>query len=186
MLYMVECGFADPAQEAAWNAWYSGPKLDELLAVPGFLAAQRFRALDHAPAPYLNLVSITSPEVFTSPAYRHGGGGRFGHWDTALVIDWSRRLFTGLLEMPAVPNDMCLARLDMAPDQAPDLGVGFAWLDGLDWQAVSAYRDALALDASVPHRGLAIVDLKMACALPAIPALRIYQPICPKRVPADV
>src|SRR5687768_10843572 len=100
MLYIVECGFADPAREAAWNAWYSGPKLSELLAVPGFLSAQRFRALDSNPAPYLNVTSIASPELFTTPAYRNNGGGRFGDWEPALIIDWSRRLFTGITEMP--------------------------------------------------------------------------------------
>jgi hypothetical protein len=184
MLYIVECGFADAAQEAAWNAWYSGPKLDELLAVPGFLSAQRFRALDPAPAPYLNVTSIASPELFTSPAYRSGGGGRFGDWDLALVIDWSRRLFTGITEMPAVPEDKCLVRLDMAPAQAPDLGVKFVWLSGLDWHAVSNYRSAVALDASVPHRGLAIVEAHTAEALPRLPGLRLYTPICAKRVPS--
>ena len=108
MLYIVECGFADPAREAEWNAWYSGPKLSELLAVPGFRAAQRFRALDAEKSPYLNLTSIETAEMFTNPSYRSQGGGRFGPWDLALIIDWRRLLFTGMEEMPPVPEGHCL------------------------------------------------------------------------------
>ncbi len=181
MLYMVECGFGNPSREAEWNAWYSGPKIDELLAVPGFLSAQRFRALDGERAPYLNLTSITSTDLFTNPAYRSGGGGRFGTWELPLIIDWSRRLFTGMAEMPPLPDDMRLAMLDRAPDEAPELGVVFNWLASLDWQTVAGYRDAVALDASVPHRGVAIIDAETAEALPRVLGLRLYVPICPKR-----
>lgn len=182
MIYTVECGFADPSREAEWNAWYSGPKLDELLSVPGFLSAQRFRALDDEPAPYLNLTCIATAELFTNPTYRSSGGGRFGPWDIALIIDWKRRLFEGMTEMPAVPDAMRLAILDRAPHEAPDLGVKFHWLQGLDWQAVANYREAVALDASVPQRGFAIIDLATATAWPPLPGLRLYAPICPQRV----
>ena len=97
MLYIVECGFADPSQEAAWNDWYSGPKLKELLAVPDFLSAQRFRALDNHPAPYLNVTSIASTELFTNPDYRRGGGG--GHRDLLPA-----RVRRALRPAPAVPR----------------------------------------------------------------------------------
>lgn len=182
MLYIVECGFADPSQEAAWNDWYSGPKLTELLAVPDFLSAQRFRALDGRPAPYLNVTSIASPELFVNPAYRRGGGGGFGPWAVELIIDWRRLLFDGMVEMPAVADHQRLLVLDQAPGTAPDLGVPFTWLTGLDWQKATTYEDGVALEASVPHRGIAIVELQTADALPALPTLRIYAPICPKRV----
>jgi hypothetical protein len=182
MLYIVECGFTDPSREAEWNAWYSGQKIGELVAMPGFLSSQRFRALDDEPAPYLAIHSIESADLFTSSTYRSSGGGRFGDWDPALLIDWSRRLFTGMAEMPPVPDDMRLAVLDRAPDEAPDLGMAFNWLVGLDWQTVSGYRSAVALDASVSHRGLAVIDTETAEAWPPIPGLRIYMPNCPKRV----
>ena len=58
MIYIVECAFTDPAREAAWNEFYSGEKLDTLLALPGFRASQRFRALTDVPAPYLAVHSI--------------------------------------------------------------------------------------------------------------------------------
>jgi hypothetical protein len=55
--------------------------------------------------------------------------------------------------------------------------------NGLDWHAVSNYRSAVALDASVPHRGLAIVEAHTAEALSRLPGLRLYTPICARRVP---
>jgi hypothetical protein len=182
MLYTVECGFADPSQEAAWNDWYSGPKLKELLKVPDFLSAQRFRALDNNLAPYLNVTSIASTELFTNPDYRRGGGGGFGPWAVDLIIDWRRLLFAGMDEMPAVADDQRLLVLDQAPATAPDLGVAMTWLEGLDWQTATNYDDGVALEVSVPYRGLAIVSPDIADALPPLPSLRIYRPICPQRV----
>jgi hypothetical protein len=70
-----------------------------------------------------------------------------------------------MAEMPPLPDDMRLAMLDRTPDEAPELGVVFNWLESLDWQTVAGYRDAVALDASVPHRGVAIIDVETAEAL---------------------
>lgn len=179
--YTVECGFADPSRETEWNAWYSGPKLGDLLAVPDFLSAQRFRALDGAPAPYLNITNIRTTDMFTNPAYKSGGGGGFGIWDAALVIDWRRCLFNGPIAMPPVPDDMRLAVLDQVPRTVPNLNAVFHWLDRLDWATETGYNDGAALDSSVPHRGLAVIDAQTADALPKLPGLRIYEPICPQR-----
>jgi hypothetical protein len=186
MLYIIECGFADPAREAEWNTWYDNTKLDGLLAVPGFASVQRLRAFDDDPAPYMNITSIETPQVFSSPAYGGGGGGRFGDWDPNLILDWTRRLFTGIMEMPAVAENQRLVSLDMAPHNAPDLGVELSWLTSFDWETVSDYQKAVALDDSVPHRGLAILDAATAEALPRVPGLRVYRPICSKRVPQSV
>ena len=32
-----------PTKEQAWNAWYSGPKIEQMLAKPHFRTCQRFR-----------------------------------------------------------------------------------------------------------------------------------------------
>ena len=181
MIHVVECGFADRSREAEWNVWYSGPKLDKLLTVPDFLSAQRFKALDDRPAPYLNVTAVTSARIFTSPDYRDGGGGRFGPWDLDLLVDWTRRLFSGLDDIPAVPMEIRLAMLDLAPENAPDLGLQFNWLVSLDWHQETGYEDGIALDGSVPHRGIAVTDPATAADLPAIPELRVFQPLCPKR-----
>ena len=190
MLYIIECGFADPAREAEWNDWYNSTKLDGLLAVPGFLSVQRFCACDDAPAPYMNITSIETPEVFTSPAYSGGRGGRFGGWEPSLILDWTRRLFTGIVEMPAVAEGQHLVILDTDPDHVPNdisnLDVTLTWVTRFDWETVSNYQKALALDDSVPHRGFAILDAPTAESLPEISGLRVYTPICSKRVPQSV
>ena len=181
MLYMVACDFADSTEEEAWNRWYSETKLAELLSVPGINASQRFRAEAEIPDPYLAIHSLESADVFLRPEYRSGGGGRFGDRDPALMTHWSRRLFAGLAESPRVDEGERLVLLDAAPDDAPDLGIAFHWLTGVDWSAVAAYRGAVALDASVPHRGLAVVDAARAKALPRTGGLVVYVPLCPKR-----
>src|ERR1700733_14505703 len=67
-VYAVRCNFARPDLEAAWNQWYSGPKLDEMLAKPLFLSVQRFAAtsLDQSRR-YLALWLVASPDAFTTP-----------------------------------------------------------------------------------------------------------------------
>jgi hypothetical protein len=176
MLYMVECGFADPTREDNWNEWYSGPKLAELLSMPGFIATQRYKALEPCPAPYLAVHSIESPSMFTNPNYKANGGGRFGDWEPSLMTNWSRRLFGPLREMPDVPADRLLAMTDSRGDGMPS---DVIWLDGLGWDAVSEYRNALALDASVDKRGIAVVP-KSAGSAP-VAGVRLYAPLTEKR-----
>lgn len=101
MLYMVECRFTDPAREAAWNEWYGGERLGELLAVPGFLTSQRFLSRTHAGNYYLTVHSIRDMAVFQCAEYKAMGGGAFkGYQDC--ITDWTRRFFTGVDVAPAV------------------------------------------------------------------------------------
>jgi hypothetical protein len=179
MLYMVECDFADPAQEDAWNHWYSGEKLDELLANPDFAATQRFKALTPQKAAYLAIHSIRSADVFSTPAYKAGGGGRFGDWDPALMTNWSRRLFDGLAESPDVGPGERLLVIDAGA--APPPGIAVTWIDGLDWSTVSQYRSAVALDASVTRRGLAVVSKSDASRLGGTPGVHVYAPLTAKK-----
>ena len=175
MLYMVECDFDDPAQEDAWNHWYSGEKLDELLANPGFTATQRFRALTDRPAAYLAVHSIDSADVFTNPAYASGGGGRFGDWEPALMTNWSRRLFDGLAQSPPVGPDECLVLMDGDGDGPSS--VALTWLDGLDWETVSQYKNAVALDASVARRGIGVIPRSLVADLPEADGLSVFEPL---------
>ena len=41
--YIVRCNFTEPAKEQAWNAWYSGPKIAQMLQKPLFRTCQRFK-----------------------------------------------------------------------------------------------------------------------------------------------
>ena len=90
-VYAVRCNFAKPEAEAAWNAWYDGPKLASLLSKPMFLAGQRFRAaaLDRR-RKYLALWYVESPEAFSTPEYKADWG--FGEW-APFITDWSRDLY---------------------------------------------------------------------------------------------
>ena len=175
MLYMVACDFADPAQEDAWNHWYSGEKLDDLLSNPGFLATQRFKAVKPQKAAYLAVHSIRSGEVFTNPAYKATGGGRFGDWDPALMTNWSRRLFDGIAESPPVGKEELLLIVDRE-DAAPQ-GIAVTWLAGVEWSTISQYKNAVALDASIPKRGIAVVPKTKSSELAKLHGVSLFAPI---------
>lgn len=175
MLYMVECDFDDPAQEDAWNAWYSGEKLDELLSNPGFTATQRFHAVTPRKAAYLAVHSVRDADVFLTAEYKAGGGGRFGDWPPALMTNWSRRLFDGLAESPPVGPDELLVVVDGDVQMPPDVPV--TWLAGLDWETVSQYKGAVALDASIARRGLAVIPKSRAADIPAGEGVCLFRPL---------
>ncbi len=162
MLYMVECGFRDAAREAAWSEWYSGPKLAALLALPGFEASQRFRALDDGPAPWLAIHTVPGPEFFDRASYRGAGGGGFGPWQ-ADIIDWTRNLFDGPASLPEVPADAFLLLLDSDTGPVETPGFAFEWLT------------AAGLDRSAPWRGWAIAETP-----DAPPGARAWRPVTPR------
>lgn len=59
----------DASLEAEFNAWYDAEHVVELLAVPGFLAARRFRAIDGSPK-YLAVYDLEQPEVLNTYAFQ--------------------------------------------------------------------------------------------------------------------
>lgn len=170
MLYMVECRFTDPAREAAWNEWYGGERLGELLAVPGFLTSQRFLSLTHAGNYYLTVHSIRDMAVFQGPEYKAMGGGAFkGYQDC--ITDWVRRFFTGVDVAPAVGADQRLVVADAARDALAGCGVALIWM-----QPVS--QPGRAPDSG-GERGVACIGAAQADGLlrhQRFP-LAIYQPM---------
>jgi hypothetical protein len=91
-VYIVRCNFSDPAREQAWNAWYSGPKIRQMLDLPYFRTCQRFRRVDGAGRDYLALWTVLRPEAMTTSEYRAQWG--FSEW-TPYITAWSRDLFDG-------------------------------------------------------------------------------------------
>jgi hypothetical protein len=91
-VYIVRCNFTDPAREQAWNAWYSGPKIVQMLANPYFLTCQRFRRAEGLGRGYLALWTVQTAEALATPEYKAQWG--FSEW-TPLITDWSRDLFDG-------------------------------------------------------------------------------------------
>jgi len=59
----------DPAHETEFNQWYDREHLAERVAIPGFLEARRYVAVDAAPK-YLGLYSTANFDVLNSEAYR--------------------------------------------------------------------------------------------------------------------
>jgi hypothetical protein len=91
-VYIVRCNFTEPAKEQAWNAWYSGPKIAQMLAKPYFLTCQRFHRVAGAGRNYLALWTLQSPAAFETAGYRSQWG--FSEW-APCITDWSRDLFDG-------------------------------------------------------------------------------------------
>ena len=87
--YVVRCDFPRDDLLEEWDRWYVG-HIDLLLAVPGFLGAQRFHT-ETSPdgRPYLALYQLSSPEVMRSEDYERARG--FGGWELH-VTRWTRDL----------------------------------------------------------------------------------------------
>lgn len=171
MIYTVECAFTDPAREEAWNEFYGGDKLTTLLALPGFRASQRFRAITDTPAPYLAIHSIRDAAVLEQNVYRDAGGGTFSGWDD-LVTNWDRNLFTGTEAAPDVSAEDRLVMLDDPEAAHHAAGADFTWLH------------IAGLDRTTEQRGLAIVNRGTGERLAGDKAdiLRIFAPIADRRV----
>jgi hypothetical protein len=63
----------DPRHEAELDRWYDEEHIAERMAIPGFLRARRFVALEGGPK-YLALYDLESPEVLQSAEYRRAVG----------------------------------------------------------------------------------------------------------------
>ncbi|MDH3703108.1 MAG: sugar ABC transporter [Alphaproteobacteria bacterium] len=170
MIYTVECAFSDPAREADWNAYYSGPKLAAVLSVPGFRTSQRFRAITPCAAPYYAMHSLRDADVLGAQ-YKGVGGGSFGGgWDE-MIYNWHRNLFAGLDMAPDVPMEACLLVLDDPADNVTVLAAEFCWLD------------IAGLDRSVTRRGLAVVDRAAGEKIAAThgEAMRLFEPMTERK-----
>ncbi len=175
MIFTSESGLTDPGRLGEWDAWYRG-HLAAMAAVPGISSAQRFRALDAGPPPSLAMYTVASAAVFDSEIYRRTRGmGPF-----LAVVDehlHRRNLFAGLDAAPEVPMTGFLLVADRA---APGPVQDWPAPDGLVWLR------AVALDRSVPFRGIAVFpDLAAARAAAsrlAGPAV-LYAPMTERFVP---
>ncbi|VVE26128.1 sugar ABC transporter [Pandoraea terrigena] len=122
MIYTVECSFADPASEAAWNDFYSLEKLPALISVGGFHTSQRFRALRAGCPTYLAVHSIDGLAVLQGDEYRQKGGGNFARWQQH-ITDWHRNLYGGLDRAPAIGEGDCLVLSAVGPEPLIEMGL---------------------------------------------------------------
>jgi hypothetical protein len=62
-IMIVQSGPSDPAREDEYNQWYSHTHLPEILAVPGFTAARRYKAHNGANQEYLAVYEIDAGDL---------------------------------------------------------------------------------------------------------------------------
>ena len=88
--FLINAMNVDPAAEAEFNKWYDTEHIPALAAVPGVLAARRFRATVSlqrtglsrgANRRYVALYHLVSPDVQATPA-----------WKSAADSEWTRRM----------------------------------------------------------------------------------------------
>jgi hypothetical protein len=88
--FLINAMNVDPAAEAEFNKWYDTEHIPALTAVPGVLAARRFRATVSlqptglsrgANRRYVALYHLVSPDVQATPA-----------WKSAADSEWTRRM----------------------------------------------------------------------------------------------
>jgi len=129
-VYIVRCNFTEPDREQAWNDWYSGPKIAQMLAKPHFRSCQRFRRVAGHGRNYLALWTLQSPEAFNTAEYRSDWG--FFDWER-YIADWSRDLFDGG-ETP-----------ETAFAVQPDCALTVISFDGFDLKRAQAACAAIAI-----------------------------------------
>jgi len=166
-VYAVRSNFTRPELEENWHAWYSGPKLVEMMTHPHFLSGQRYEAvgLDQT-IRYLALWVVESPDAFTSRQYKASWG--WGAWKP-YISHWSRNLYDG------GDRDMT-ALLDVPPEGglyfAAFEGVAEGEAEGRRQHAQAARPDAIwmpvaGLDRSCPGIGVQkLADPAKATPLP--------------------
>jgi hypothetical protein len=93
-IYAVRCNFTEPTLEDEFNDWYINEHSDKLLALPGFRAATRYRAvgLDDS-VRYLTIWTLDRPDALESAEYRAARGGTWPQRYEAHIADWSRTVY---------------------------------------------------------------------------------------------
>jgi len=178
-VYIVRCNFNAPDQEHAWNDWYSGPKIAQMLAKPHFFSCQRFHRVAGTGRDYLALWTLASPDAFETAEYTSDWG--FFEWERH-VTAWSRDLFDA---GPAPSLDFAVA-----PSGSLEV-MSFDGIDGDDMQAanaaiVQADPGMMWLPIAGLDRHTPVIGLLPAAGSGAAPAASgaanvqraIYRPIC--------
>lgn len=97
LLFMTDI---DPALEDEFHRWYEEEHVPERMAIPGFITARRFRALEGGPK-YLALYDLDSPDVLQSAPYRHIVGAGKSPWTKRmeqLFTNGRRNVYVGISE----------------------------------------------------------------------------------------
>jgi RimJ/RimL family protein N-acetyltransferase len=148
MIFTSESALIEPSRQPEWDAWYLG-HLAAMVAVPGVLSAQRFRALDPGVPASLAMYTVTSPAAFEGDIYLRTRG--MGPW-VGLVDETQHRrnLFEGRDVAPMVGEGEILLVADRTLPLRAD---GFDWLRTVGLDRSTAYRGiAVAADTASARR----------------------------------
>lgn len=123
----------EPEWEAEYNRWYAEEHLPNLLAVPGYLGAARYRAVQGEPT-YMALYQLESPEAYHSPAHDVAVNTPWRdrlrpHYRSQLAL--YRRLFPELGLLPGAAAGqpgagLLVVRLDVEPRHAEEFEEWYA------------------------------------------------------------
>ena len=97
LLFMTDI---DPAHEDEFQRWYEEEHIPERMAIPGFITARRFRAIEGAPK-YLAVYDLESPDVLQSAAYQRIIGPGKSPWTKrmeSLFANGRRNVYVGISE----------------------------------------------------------------------------------------
>jgi hypothetical protein len=97
LLFMTDI---DPALEVEFNRWYEEEHLGERMAIPGFITARRFQAIEGSPK-YLAVYDLESPDVLQSAPYRRTVGPGKSVWTKRmepLFVNSRRVVYVGISE----------------------------------------------------------------------------------------
>ena len=171
MIYMVEMALAESEmrRRAEWEAWYLAHQ-KMLLGIPGFIASQRFEAMEPCDSPFIALHEVVGPELFTSEAYlAKAGPGGTGEWQHKMP-NWHRHLFTGVEHTPDVPMDQFLAVVeDGAPATRCEGMLDLHWME------------SVGLDGVVRRRAIAVVEMPyIATSFAIAEGVRMCRPLMPR------
>jgi len=174
-VYIVRCRFTEPAKERAWNDWYSGPKIAQMLSKPYFLTCQRFRRSAGTGRDYLALWTMQSPEALRTPEYTAQWG--FADW-AGYITDWSRDLFDG----GAAPETAFAVPLQGALQVVSFDGMGEEDARHAQLRSAAAmWLPVIDLDRHTPLIGMTVLgDAASAATPPGANGAQaaVYRPIC--------
>jgi len=164
MIYMVEMALIDLSRRVEWDAWYLA-HMKKLISIPGIQATQRFECLTPHPSPFVALHQVTSPDVFTTDAYRANAGPTgTGEWRERMN-NWHRNVLDGVVETPDVPPEGALVIVE----------------DGADAPLPLTWLTAVGLDRTVTRRAIAVMPRRAdAAPLLGLAGVRVCKPLTPR------
>ena len=160
MIYMVDHIYGDPVTEPDWHNWYSG-YLRALLNLPGYLSAQRFKAIGVTPPRYMSMYTLASVDVVEGSAYKNNGGGGFQsvRFHPAYKL-WTRNLFEGIDRAPVVENNQRILVVDAeTPERKLSAKCKPVWLKSVPKKMIG-----FAQQMTTPYRALVVLDAAAAAA----------------------